>query len=133
MALERKGTFTLQSVFDHIGREDKIYEGDSIHMDSLRYEVFRNNPVCVKCGLKGQYFAKERNILLREIPGQNPDRYHFNMYGVNEKGEEILFTKDHIIPRSKGGNNGIKNMQTMCYLCNQEKADEVEVADVKEA
>ena len=32
-------------------------------------------------------------------------------------------TKDHIVPRSKGGGNGLHNMQTMCIVCNQEKGN----------
>ena len=40
---------------------------------------------------------------------------------VNENNEEILFTKDHITPRSKGGKNHISNYQTMCSKCNEGK------------
>ena len=47
--------------------------------------------------------------------------YHFNLYGINKNYEEILFTKDHIIPKSKGGDNKISNYQTMCYNCNYKK------------
>ena len=32
-------------------------------------------------------------------------------------------TKDHIIPKSKGGKNELSNYQTMCTYCNNEKAD----------
>ena len=40
-------------------------------------------------------------------------------------GEEILFTKDHIIPRAKGGGNDLNNLQTFCALCNQKKGSAV--------
>ena len=49
-------------------------------------------------------------------------RYHLNLYGM-KNGKEILFTKDHIIPKAKGGKNTMDNYQTMCAVCNREKAD----------
>jgi 5-methylcytosine-specific restriction endonuclease McrA len=51
------------------------------------------------------------------------DRYHFNLYGYNERGEEIMLTKDHIIPKSKEGKNDIDNYQTMCCKCNWKKGN----------
>lgn len=32
-------------------------------------------------------------------------------------------TVDHIVPRSRGGSDGMPNLQTFCYRCNQQKAD----------
>ena len=32
-------------------------------------------------------------------------------------------TKDHILPKSRGGKNHISNMQTMCCRCNSKKGD----------
>jgi hypothetical protein len=94
----------------------KNYDGDLINMTSQRLRLFKENSVCVSCGLKGMFFVKEKHL------GQST--YHFNMYGI-KCGEEILFTKDHIIPKSKGGKNKLSNYQTMCVLCNMEKADNV--------
>jgi len=36
-------------------------------------------------------------------------------------GHEVLMTKDHIIPKSKGGKNTLKKYQTMCTHCNCRK------------
>jgi hypothetical protein len=44
-------------------------------------------------------------------------RRHFNLYAA----DGTLMTKDHIIPKSKGGIDKVHNMQTMCYPCNKAK------------
>ena len=41
------------------------------------------------------------------------------------KGQEVLFTKDHIVPKSKGGGNQMHNYQTMCTTCNIEKGSNI--------
>lgn len=38
-----------------------------------------------------------------------------------KKPPEVVLTLDHIHPKSKGGHNGKKNMQTLCKECNEEK------------
>ena len=119
----RKGIYPIQFVFDSLGsamfdRKKKfiMFDGEEIKANSQRYQVFATKGcTCCKCGLQAQYFALEKH--------DNQDRYHLNLYGVNEKGKEILFTKDHIIPVSKGGKNALANYQTMCRICNEDKAD----------
>jgi 5-methylcytosine-specific restriction endonuclease McrA len=32
-------------------------------------------------------------------------------------------TKDHIVPKSKGGKDMLSNTQTMCVICNTKKGD----------
>ena len=91
-----------------------VFDGDLVRMDSHRYWLFTNKGcVCVACGVKGKFFAKERVL--------ETENYHFNLYGINKNGEEILFTKDHIVPKSKGGKDRLDNYNTMCSKCNCEK------------
>lgn len=104
------------------GIRDKEFDGDMVHMDSQRYIVFNNNLKCQHCGIEGKYFVKESNDYKKE----EKDRiYHFNLYGIDENGEEVLMTKDHIIPKSKGGKNTISNYQTMCVHCNMKKGNKI--------
>ncbi len=100
---------------DYGSFDKKIRMSNGTRLSSLRLLTFKKSQVCVKCGLKASYFRRESSL------NENP---HLNMYGVNEFDEEVLFTKDHIIPRSKGGKDILENLQTMCSECNSEKGNE---------
>lgn len=122
----RIGTFSIDEVLDNVGPFWREFAGKKVKMGSQRYELFKNKGVtCVKCGLKGEFFALEKQnehfFDGKKLP--DTDRYHFNLYGYNDKGEEVMLTKDHIVPKSKDGKNALDNYQTMCYYCNHKKAD----------
>lgn len=80
-----------------------------------RMELFKmKGIVCVTCSLEATHFVLESQA--------ETIKPHFNLYAtVGEK--EILFTKDHIFPKSKGGANELENYQTMCSPCNRLKSD----------
>lgn len=95
----------------------RIFDGKRVKFNSLRYQLFANKGTkCVACGLEAQFFALEQSHS-KELS----DTWHFNLYGRDSDGDEILFTKDHILSRAKGGKDHINNLQTMCYVCNQIK------------
>ena len=141
---ERKGVYSIEEVLAKLGQEKADFDGDLISVTSLRYQTFAKSLVCVSCGIAGMYFAKERSVkrvkcqrVVTKVDGKRktvmvpppvPFRatsvtWHFNLYAVNFKGEEILMTKDHILPKAKGGGEHICNMQTMCKPCNGRKSD----------
>lgn len=85
----------------------------SVRMNNNRYKMFNRSMQCVACGTSGKRLFLERF--------QHGDRTpHFNLYAV-EKGELVLMTKDHFLPRSCGGGNRQENLATMCFVCNQIK------------
>ena len=124
--LERKGIYSISevrdTVKDHLFDERKSYvelDGDDIKANSQRYQTFFTKGIeCVCCGIEGKFFAKERS------PGDG--HYHLNLYAIDENGREILMTKDHIIPKSKGGPNTLSNYQPMCVICNKRKGNMIE-------
>ncbi|MCK9597087.1 HNH endonuclease [Candidatus Pacearchaeota archaeon] len=94
-----------------VRKEDHSFElkGHKLK-NSQRYQLFKSKGLkCVCCGLEGKVFYFEKPN------GQTT--YHLNLYGFFN-GKEILFTKDHIIPRAKGGKDQLENYQTMCTVCN---------------
>ena len=94
------------------------YDGDLMKMASERYKCFmKSGTKCVTCGIEGTHFAKERY--------ETDKTYHFNLYALDENGDEVLMTKDHIFPKSKGGKDEVSNYQTMCAPCNEEKGDKI--------
>ena len=81
---------------------------------SQRYTLFKKHRCCAVCGIEGTIMALESH--------KKHSRPHFNMYAISN-GHEILMTKDHIKPKSKGGSNNMKNYQTMCEQCNTRKGN----------
>ncbi len=117
--------YTINDVLPFISQKSdkkkKFYDENEVKMFSLRLKTFAiHGIICVTCGLQGEFFALEQDYAMYK---SGNSRYHFNLYAKNEEGTEILFTKDHILPKSKGGKDNLNNTQTMCIICNGEKAD----------
>ena len=107
-------------LFEKLKKDSKVeLDGDIIKGNSQRYQLFfTKGTKCVCCGIEGKYFAKEKRI--------KDKSYHLNLYGVDDNGQEVLITKDHIIPKSKGGKDELDNYQTMCIRCNERKGNKTE-------
>lgn len=104
----------------HTHREKVVTEfyGYDIKFSSHRLWTFAGGGTkCEECGLEADFFAVEKNH-------QGEARPHLNLYAETVDGE-VLFTKDHITPQSKGGKDHIRNYQTLCKPCNEEKGDSV--------
>ena len=118
--LRRKENLTIEEVYNAVKDvlfepEDKkamvVINGDKIKGNSQRFQTFFTKGLkCASCGIEGKYFGKENDF--------NAARYHLNLYALDESGNEVLMTKDHIVPRSKGGASELYNYQTMCVKCN---------------
>lgn len=92
-----------------------------IRTNSDRYIIFKTKGLtCVNCG-------KTANKAYVEITEENlrlGTTAHINFYHVDQFGKRLLFTKDHIIPKSKGGKDCQENYQTMCKICNSMKGSD---------
>lgn len=88
-------------------------------MLSRKYSSRPNSKLmCSKTELAqdAKFFAVERS------PGSQSDKHHFNLWGIDPEGKEILFTHDHVIARIFGGADDMSNSVTACEICNGEKA-----------
>jgi len=133
---ERKGTYGIDEVLSKVPDMDIgsissrmkrehtiVFDGVLVSMVSDRYLCFKKSgTTCVTCGLKGTFFALERTR--KSGKGNNPHgRYHFNLYGYDADGDEVMLTKDHIVPRSEDGKDHVDNYQTMCKMCNEREGN----------
>lgn len=103
---------------------ERSYGDKIVKMSSKRLRTFvTKGVVCVSCGLTGKYFALERHRILSRH--SDPNVWHFNLYAVDADGQEVLMTRDHINPLSRGGPDSLDNSQTMCADCNNKKGNNV--------
>lgn len=123
-AYERHSRVPLADVIEKILanlKRDKAqfeFNGQQVKVVGPRLQTFATKGlVCAGCGKVATHFAIERDMK------SNVKKYHLNLWADNEDGTETLFTHDHIIPRSKGGTSNLENTQTMCWPCNNKKAD----------
>jgi len=117
----RKKTYSIEEIFEQVNKGGKAFtlDGDSIRCSSRYHLYSKKGTECANCGLEGTFFAKEKD------KGSHPlySRYHLNLYAQNQHGTEIMITRDHIIPKAKGGQNRMSNYQPMCKPCNEKKGD----------
>lgn len=104
--------------------EYQYFDCNRVRTTSDRYRNFKKNGVkCIKCGFEGQYFILERPIVKRP---KSKIGWHFNLYGLDKFGHEIMLTRDHIIPLSLDGPDELSNLQPMCAPCNFDKGSAIE-------
>ena len=114
------GTYSIEEVLPRFAINSKFKKKISIgefkvKANSERLVLFNKQLqehrkiFCVNCNLEATHFKLESSL--------GDDSPHFNLYS----SEDILFTKDHVIPKSKGGANSLSNYQVMCTKCNLEK------------
>lgn len=136
-SMRRLAVFTPEDVLSHADpkapRKDyPDLEGRewSVKMCSQRYSTFQRSLSCACCGITGSVMILEWQL---RGDGSEPkvQQPHFNLYAVTPDGL-ILITKDHILPKSQGGQDILSNYQTMCELCNTLKgADQIDVETIR--
>jgi 5-methylcytosine-specific restriction endonuclease McrA len=111
------GTFLPDDIFPFVAHRAtrQPFNGHWVKVGTDRLQVFKANRNCVACGIEGIIFLLEKQNKDHQSP-------HLNLYGWRDD-TLVLMTKDHIIPKSKGGKNELSNYQTMCVTCNNRKSN----------
>ena len=125
----KPGKIDPQEVFNLMGDGNNKYIsatffGEEVNLGTLNVRMhFHKGIDCIEeCGATGAYFKMERS------PGPPHILYsewHLNLYAIDKNGKEVLMTKDHRYPRSKGGPDTLDNLDPMCTVCNSRKADKI--------
>lgn len=113
--------FEPQEILEQIGSHYKKFtdlDGNthSVNMQSIIYELYvRDKCICQACGLVGT-----KMILEQHVSHGFAQKPHFQLY-AEVNGKLILFNKDHIVSKSRGGTNQLDNYQLHCAICNNIK------------
>jgi len=113
-----------------IADEDKAHDVEiaektyRVNIGASRLRLFKKQGLtCACCGIRATEVSLDLDAQNSKEAGFN--KYHINFYArtgdpKNDREHLILFTKDHIVPRSEGGadTNDDTNAQVLCYNCN---------------
>jgi len=94
--------------------ENLTPEGLGRYRNHHRLRVFAYKGVrCIHCGIEGNKLVKHR---------QSNGYIHIDIFYWG-KNRQMLITRDHLFPKSKGGSDSLDNLYPMCERCNHKKGD----------
>ena len=112
--IEKLPLSIIEETYRNKNKKTKIDKYEIKTKDDRYLNFLTNGFKCAKCGIEAKYVNLECNRKLGN---------HLNVYGIDKNEKEVLLTKDHIYPKSKGGLDDIKNYQVLCERCNENKKD----------
>lgn len=122
----RLGLNELPTFINNITPRRFEIAGHIINCRSTRMKLLfvHRELTCKCCGLKAAFAAVET------CPSSKGWK-SLNFYGYDHEGKEVLLTWDHIKPRSLGGKNTLSNSQTLCFICNGLKGNELHFREIR--
>ena len=110
-------------------KESRLVHGKKVSSPSglSLYQALRssNQPLkCWECGIEASCFIANK--------GQNDivSKPVLDLF-AEANGKYVLMTRDHIIPRSLGGINDVKNLRVGCQPCNSARGNSMNEEDLK--
>lgn len=98
-----------------------IYKEKPLRLSKTAKVIIQGNYRCISCNLVATH------VVICKDKGSQV--YSARFFGYSNETGWNIFTKDHILPKSEDGRDSYKNLQCMCYSCNQEKASDTTEAD----
>ena len=116
--------YSIEEVFIAISQSEDhkkfTLDGVTYTLTSTTRSLYNKGTTCVECGLSAEKFVG--------TIAHNGSIKRGLVAVAKVKNQYVKFTRDHIIPRSKGGCNHSGNIQIMCEPCNVAKSN---ICDVK--
>lgn len=114
----------MNAIKNNLQEKEKAFRvqvgSHEVHVTSLRLRTFyADGAKCYICAKEATHFSAD---LFSNRPSNQRQIAHMNMWGVDEDGEELLFTHDHVLARSLGGGDHLGNTKTCCTKCNNQKS-----------
>lgn len=113
---------------DKIVRVNKVilrYKNRYINVSGLRTIVVNHSDF--KCAVCGSPITEGRLFCFKDDYPEDVDKlsliWSIAYIATLNGGGKRFMTKDHFVPKAKRGANNIRNMVSMCSLCNNRKAD----------
>ena len=120
--------YSIEEVFNYLNNtkifsaskahaSKNTFHGLKVYAEFSAYQLwmkYKDNFRCVNCQRKAYCFLLKKHQQIKDV-------YFFQLYCIDQNKSLILMTKDHIIPKSKGGKNHIDNYQLYCSCCNKAK------------
>ncbi len=117
--------YAIDEIVEYINSDESyvILNDTRVKVEGLRLNTFTKHTVCSSCGRAGSHFR----IASNNDSKNGPHSFHLCLWS----DDKIQMTKDHIIPKSKGGADHLSNMQCMCTKCNMKKGNKMTDDDIK--
>ena len=118
-----EGVARIAEAYCYREREEQMIHGTLVNLTSNRVRTYLKGVCCVACGVKGEVWRIQRQTAY--------SLYHLNLYARHGRKGWVLMTSDHIVPKSRGGSDGLENRQPMCVTCNEKKGNAMNFNDVE--
>ncbi len=102
-----------------LGATASTIHGGENRMTGLQSKIMASSIIAVKGDTKGRLWKHKATLTNRDLfrRDQNLCAYCGNVFGDSK------LTRDHVLPRSRGGLDSWTNLVTCCTTCNQYKDD----------